>query len=267
MSEQETKKETVPLSVKKGIIAENEVIVLAGAGGTGKSTVAAASSQKALAFDTEKGTHWLDVDRIDCDSAEVLKTELKKFADQDHGYDTIIFDSWDRLCEMIENDIVKEAQKTKPHIKAIGDFDHGAGYTKATKQHSDLLDDIDRNLRGKFRIIVVCHVQTTTYKLDPTVEPYQKFALKMRDKMASRLREWSDFCLFANFDVATYKTGKGWDQRVVADGDPMKRWVHTSGTTYFDCKSRIPLLSEDGDPVFEFTWENIESAMKRGLKK
>lgn len=255
------------LNIKKGVVAAHPAIILAGPGGAGKSTVAASSSKKALAFDTEKGTHWLDVDRIDCDTAKVFKEQLANFISVEHDYDTVIFDSWDRLCEMIENEIVEEAKKTKPHIKAIGDFEYGAGHTKAAKAHSDLLDWIDRNLRGKYRIIVVCHVQTTTYKLDPTVEPYQKFTLKMRDKMASRLREWSDFCLFANFDVATYKAGKGWDQRVVAEGDPMKRWVHTSGTTYFDCKSRIPLLSEDGQPIFEFTWQNIKESMERSLKK
>ncbi len=267
MAESETQEKPKAPTIKKGVIAANAAIALCGVPGVGKTTQAIASSPNTVVIDSERGSHWLPVDRIDVDNWKEFTSAIQMIAKGDHEYDTIVFDSWDRLCEMLDNEVVAEAQKTKPYIKSIGDFENGQGYVKAGKRHGDTLDWIDKNLRSKYQIIVICHVQSGSYKLDPTVEPYNKFTMKMRDKMGARLREWSDFCLFANFDIETHKTGKGWDQRVVAEGDPMKRWVHTAGTTYFDCKSRIPLLSEQGEPVFEFTWENIEAAMKRGLKR
>lgn len=267
MSQEETKEKPAPLAVKKGVIAKKPAIVIAGVGGVGKTTQASQASPKTIVIDAEKGSHWLPVDRIDVSNWVQFRTAIKQLGESEHEYDTIVLDSWDRICEMLDNHVVSEAKKTNSYIKAIGDFESGKGYVQAAKTHSDTLDYLDRHIRGKTQLIIICHVEASDYKEDPTMEPYKKYQMKMRTKMASRLREWSDFCLFAKDDIDTRSSGTGWNKRVVAEGDPMKRWVHTAGTTHFDCKSRIPLLSEEGHPVFEFTWENIESAMKRGFTK
>ena len=267
MAESETQEKPKALTVKKGVIAGKPAIVIAGVGGVGKTTQASKASPKTILIDAEKGSHWISVDRIDVENWTQFSKAVKQICESNHDYDTIVLDSWDRICEMLDNHVVAEASKTSNYIKAIGDFESGKGYVKASKTHGDTLDYLDKHIRGKMQIIIVCHVEASDYRDDPTLEAYKKYQIKMRTKMASRLREWSDFCLFAKDDKDTRQTGTGWNKRVVASGDPMKRWVHTAGTDVFDCKSRIPLLSEEGEPVFEFTWENIEAAMKRGLKR
>jgi len=267
LAESETKETPNALTVKKGVVAGKPAIVIAGVGGVGKTTQASKASPNTLVIDAEKGSHWIPVDRIDVENWPQFTSAIKQLSQTENQYDTIVIDSWDRICEMLDNWVVSEASKTNSYIKAIGDFESGKGYVQAAKKHSDCLDYLDKHFRGKTQLIIICHVEASSYKGDPTTEAYDKFQMKMRAKMASRLREWSDFCLFAKDDIDTRSTGTGWNKRVVGEGDPMKRWVHTAGTDVFDCKSRIPLLSEEGQPVFEFTWENIQAAMKRGLNK
>ena len=87
----------------------------------------------------------------------------------------------------------------------------------------------------------------------------------MHDKISTRLREWADFVWFASHDIQTQQTSQGMSKRTVASGDPLKRWLYTAGAVHFDAKSRIPVLSESGEPMVEMTYNAIIEGMKRGL--
>lgn len=239
-------------------------IILCGMPATGKTTFASKFEKPCIA-DVENGSKFVDVDRVAIETIKDLGDFLKTFASGEHDYKTCVVDTWDWVTKLLESMVVEEGKKKSPSIKSIGDFDFGKGYARMAQLNDQLIARMQEIVDAGYNVIVICHTQDKLFKSDPMVEPYQKYQLKMSEKISARLREWADFVWFASHDISTMQTGQGMNKRTVASGDPLKRWLYTAGAVHFDAKSRVPVLSEHGDPVIELNYEKVMDSMKRGM--
>src|SRR5205085_10859163 len=80
--------------IKAGKIPRAQKILLYGVEKIGKSSLAAKFPMP-LFLDVERGTHQLDVDRLDIETADELDKALAEVAKNDHDYKTLVIDSVD----------------------------------------------------------------------------------------------------------------------------------------------------------------------------
>jgi len=130
----------VQLDIEKGIRSDNETILIYGASGTGKSTIACRigfdakvgliktpETVRTLVLDFENSTHLLPIDRINLYEApfiECSETLEAVINDEEIAakYDRIVIDSLDWYISKIERYLCEKHNK-----KSITDFQWGSG--------------------------------------------------------------------------------------------------------------------------------------------
>ncbi len=159
----------------------------------------------------------------------------------DHNFKTVVFDTMD----WIVRDHLFPWICAKHNKTSIDAFEFGAGYKFALAELMVLLGKLDRlrTIKG-MTIVLLAHSEQKTYQ-NPTGSDYDRFILKMNERLSSVIREWVDILLFANFQVLLKGKRKEGDERALNERAKIKgggaRIVFTTPRPEAQAKNRDDL--------------------------
>jgi hypothetical protein len=210
-------------------------VTIHGPGGIGKSTFGA-SAPAPIFIGAEDGTGNLDVARFPKPEtfAEVFEA-VRTLAEDQHDYQTLVIDSLDWLEPMIWRDICRRADATS--IEEVGGG-YGKGYTAAVDEWRRLLAAIERlQTTKRMHVVLIGHTQVKNFK-NPEGPDYDRYILKLNEKAAGLIKEWSDALLFAKYERVAHTDKKTKRVRGVDTG---ARLIFTEERAAYDAKNRYSL--------------------------
>ena len=217
------------MNISKGKRQLPYKVVIYGAEGIGKTTFAS-KFPAPIFIDTEDSTARMDgVERFEgIKNLDEVILAIKTLKEEDHSYQTLVIDTFDKL-ELMINDKVCEEQKVTG-IEAIG---YGKGYTYVAEKVNKLLGLLDALRMAKgMNIVIVCHAQMRKFEQPDEMGAYDRWELKLSKKAAPMVKEWADMVLFANYKTFVIKDGSS----NKAQGG--KRVMYTTHNPCWDAKNR-----------------------------
>lgn len=252
-TQQQTAKRMSLANASKGKLAKPMRVLLAGVEGIGKSTFAS-KAPAPIFLCAEDGTAELDVQRFPepCSWAEVFEA-IDTLATEPHDLQTLVIDSADWLEPMCWRAVCdKPDPKTRKRYESIEDFGYGRGYSAALEEWRRLAAALGRLRAARgMHVILIAHTWIKTFK-NPEGDDFDRYQLKLHDKAAGFLREWSDVVLFANYETFTHESNgraKG-----VSTG---ARVIHTERCAAWDAKNRYDLPA-----TLPLDWDAFHEAVK-----
>lgn len=220
-------------------------VVLYGVGGIGKTTWAAGAPDPIFLF-TEEGQGSLDVARFEPRPNDpVLKTWeeiiacLQSLHADPHKYGTVVLDSLD-----FAEPLLWHYTSHKHGKEDIESFGYGKGYVYAVDEARILFQWLDalRNDRN-MAVVVICHSETKKFE-SPEAETYDRYKLRLHDRLAAYVHDWSDALLFANYKAHIVKDKEAFNRerkRAVGVGE---RVLYTEERPAYWAKNRYGLPVE-----------------------
>ncbi len=215
--------------ISRGIKQQPPRVLLHAVHGLGKSTWGA-NAPDPIFIQTEDGLGNIDV------PAFPLATDLKQVWDaigaliqEDHKYKTVVIDTVDWLQTLIWKQVC-----TDKDVASIEEIGYAKGYLFAMTYWEQFLRGMDKLRSDKgMAIVLLAHSEIKAFN-PPDGESYDRYQIKLNKHAASRLEEWADVVLFANFETYTDK-----DKKVV-NNDPV-RVIHTTNRPAWRAKTRYKL--------------------------
>jgi len=212
--------------------------------GVGKSTFAT-GSEKPIWLDLESGTSQLKIARYPFQDLNVerLTQVIEAIHDletQSHDYKTLIIDTIDRLEHLVWDSVCEKASTNGRKMESIESFGYGRGYVLALQCFKTLITRLERLRRKGMTIVLLGHSMIKNYK-NPEGDDYDRYTLRLHDKSASFLKEWSDVVGFMRFEEGAAKLDGDNRAKGFSTG---KRFLHFQRTAAFDAKSRYQLPIE-----------------------
>lgn len=238
-------------SIIKGKQAGPVRIIVHGVDGVGKSTFAAAAP-KPVFLGTEDGTDHLDVARFSTpETWNDLLEAIQALTVNPDGYETLALDSADWAEPMIWRAVCQREGVNS--IEEVGGG-FGKGYTAALDLWRILLSALERLQRTQgMNVILIAHSFIKAFK-NPEGDDFDRYILKLNEKAAALLREWSKGVYFANYETFAQKD-KAKRVRGVSTG---ARYLYTQRTAAYDAKDRYGLPEK-----ISLSWSAFEEGRKK----
>ncbi len=236
-------------NISRGSVAGAPRIVLHGAPGIGKSTLASCAPAP-LFLDLEHGTLQMDVARVDnIDTWEALLSTVRALATEPHDFRTLVVDTLDRAEWLCWQHVCRVGRKS-----SIEEFGFGKGYVAAYEQFRALASALEtlRTRRG-MAVVVIAHSKIEKAP-NAAGDEYDRWTLKVDKRVAGLFYEAFDAVLFARLQVFTRTTEAG---RVKGFGDA--RVLETQESGAWLAKNRYAMPRQ-----IPLTWEDLSAAMDRG---
>jgi hypothetical protein len=265
-------------AVKRGSLAHPLRHLLYGSEGIGKSTLAK-HAPNPIWFDCENGTAQLDLARylfrddelghVPASMAEVYAA-IEDLRVSEHGFQTLVLDTVDAMEVLVHRHVCDRESGKKSTLNKSGkafhsieDFGFGKGFNLAIDEWRLLCHQLDRlRIQRGMGIILLGHSVIRTYK-NPVGEDFDRFQLRVHDKSAGFLREWSDIVGYCAFEDGASKLD-GEDSRDRPRGYTTgRRLIHLERTAAWDAKARVPMPAEVEIQV-ENPWAPFAAALEQG---
>lgn len=242
------------LAINKGLVSRPQRIVIYAPEGLGKSTLGSQLPDP-LFIDLEKGTHHLDVARVEPRNYSEFSEVIKSLAADNQGFQTIVIDTIDWLEELVIEHVIRTANK--PGIKSIEDFGYGKGFTHLAEEFQVVLNNLN-DVAKRANVVVLAHSHVRKFELPDAAGAFDRYELKLSKQVAPLLREWCDALLFANWRTVTTApdANAGKKARLVGGKE---RMIYCSHTAAWDGKNRHGLSDEE-----KFTAENVQRCLVYG---
>jgi len=219
------------LNITKGKIARPQKVVIYGAEGIGKSSLAAQFPDP-LFIDTEGGTAHMDVRRIDKpQSWEELLAIVKEVAATKEVCKTLVLDTADWAEQLVTTYLCNKYKQN-----SIESFGYGKGYTYLGEEFARLLGAFDTVLASGVHVVVTAHAKMRKFEQPDEMGAYDRWEMKLSKQVAPLLKEWCDLLLFCNYQ--TYVVTSENNTQKAQGG---KRVMYTSHHPAWDAKNRVQL--------------------------
>ena len=236
-------------------------MIIYGVGGIGKSTLAS-KAEKPIFLDIEGGLSCIDVPSIPLmnvnppEAYEKFIETLKMLYEEEHDYQTLVVDS-----------LIGSSGSSMPiHAKpkrsmTLQSWDFGRGYVAALGFMEQIINKLEK-LRSHKKMNMIMLSHAAQVKVDnPGEEERMKWNLQLHHKSTAKFFQWSDLCLFANYEVRTTKeSGSFGKQRIIAHGS--ERFLFTRDHANHAAKNRLGLP----DPI-EMDWDLIQEFINNAKKE
>ncbi len=219
------------LSISNGIITRPQKVVIYGAEGVGKTTLAS-SFPNPLFIDTEGGTSHLDVRRITKpDSWENFIAILLEVATTKDICKTLVIDTADWAEQLAVSHLLNKYKKS-----GIEEFGYGKGYVYLSEEFSRMLTSLERCIEAGIHVVITAHAKMRKFEQPDEMGAYDRWEMKLSKNSAPLLKEWADLLLFCNYQTFVI-TSESKTQK--AQGG--KRVMYTSHHPCWDAKNRSGL--------------------------
>lgn len=228
-------------------------VVIYGVGGIGKTTFAAGDATqgivgapKPIFLFTEEGQGRLGMPRFELrDKDPVIRTWtdlmgcLEALYHGGHEYETVVIDTLDGAEPLLQAHVCAKFGKSN-----IEDFGYGKGYVHALDEARVLLHALEslRNDKGMC-VVLTAHAEAKKFEA-PDSASYDRYKLKLQERFAAAVHDWTDVLLFARWKQSVVKEKEGMNQeraRAVGAGE---RVVYTQERPAFWAKNRYGLPFE-----------------------
>lgn len=224
-------------------------VVLYGVEGVGKTTFGA-TAPRPIFIGTEDGSGALSVDRFPRPERwSDIHEALDVLTLETHQYETLVLDSldwaepliWAHCCE----------RDGKASIEAYG---YGKGYNEALSEGRLFLSGLERlQAKRAMNVIIIAHGHLKMLK-NPAGDDFERWTLKVNEKLGGAVREWAETVLFANFETYTKENAN--DRKIGFSTG--RRLLYTTKTAAYEAKNRFALPEE-----LELSWDAYAKAVER----
>jgi hypothetical protein len=225
--------------------------MISGLPGVGKTTLAA-HAPKPIFLGLEEGTLQLDVSRWpQAQSLNELLDQITAIANEPHPFKTVVFDTVDRLEELIWNQVCREG-----HVDSVTEYagGYGMGYVRAAEIWRGVMREAAA-LAKRFHVLLCGHVAVKTFQDPALTGGYDRYQLKIHEKSAGIIRESLDLMLFCTFRTDLIRDRKTKEVRAVTDGS---RIMYTEfRPAWLDAKNRFNLPFE-----MPMEWDPLAKAIR-----
>jgi hypothetical protein len=242
-------------AVVKGRLDHPLKVTLYGVEGIGKSTFGAGSPNP-IFLGAEDGTQHLDVARFPKPESVVDVFEaIRTLNEEGHSFQTLVFDTLDWLEPLIWKHVISKSGKDVNSIEDVGGG-YGKGYTAALDEWRRVLSALERlQAQKKMHVLFIAHSHVKTFK-NPEGEDFDRYQMKINEKAAGLVKEWSDAVLFAKHETLAHKDAKTKRVRGVDTG---ARIIFTERSAAYDAKNRYSLPDQ-----LPLSWADFYAAVKAG---
>ena len=230
------------LSIRTGTIPRAQKVVLYGVEGIGKTTLASKMPDP-LFIDTEGGTAFMDVKRVDgVNTWEDLLATVREVAGNPDVCKSLVIDTADWAEQVMIQYILKKKQ-----LDSIESAGYGKGYTYLGEEWAVLLQECNRVIDAGVNVVIIAHAKMRKQELPDEMGAFDRWELKLTRQVAPLLKEWADCVLFCNYKTLVITT-----ENNVKKGAGGRRVIYTSHKPAFDAKNRHGLAEE-----LEMDYQNI----------
>ena len=215
------------MNITSGKQPKARKVLLYGPEGIGKTTLAR-QFPRPLFLDTERGTGEYDVERVEVLKWGDIEAALSALVQQSRGYQTVVIDTIDSAVPLLVDKVCRGLG-----ISALGDLPFGKAYAQMSDQLDALIAQCNRLVDCGLHVLFLAHSQVRRMEQPDLPDGYDKYELRLPDRMAGPLKTAVDAVLFANFRV-TMVEEKG-RSRVMGGKE---RVLYATHSTVHDAKNR-----------------------------
>jgi hypothetical protein len=193
------------LNVIKGRIKKPLLMLLYGVDKVGKTTFAS-QAPGVIFLGPEAGNNNMDVARLPTPkSYQDLLDQCQQLLIEKHDYKTAAFDSLDWIEGLVHAQLC-----AKYNVAVIEEAAGGYGkWVAVVVSEWKKLIDLTAQLRDKgMNIIFIAHYQVKAFNDPMTSVPYDRYMVKLVERVSATFREYVDIMGFATFEVSV-KANKG----------------------------------------------------------
>lgn len=223
------------LNIQRGRVLRPQRVVIYAPEGLGKSTLAS-QLEEPIFLDFEKGTHHLDVARLEPTTLVETLDILAALTKDPGEFKTLVIDTIDWLEELVIQDVCKTAKKS-----GIEDFGYGKGWVVLAERFNELLVALNAAAE-RMHVVLLAHSHVKRLEL-PETPPFDHYELKLSKHVAPLVREWCDALLFGNWRHVIKSDDS--DKTKATKNSGKDRVLRCKNSSVADAKNRHELGEEE----------------------
>lgn len=230
--------------------------IIYGHNGVGKSTFAS-HSKNPIFLDLEGNIDHLSVDKQPLRSFEEVEEFLKGLIAETHDYATVVIDSIDKV-EALARIYIEQMYKSAPQK-----LEYGRLYVYTADLFTSILNKLDiLRDQKKMNVILISHAAIKRCE-NPLYKSYDKFELRVHERVASVVCDWAHFILFAVNDLS-FEQGEdlGFNKTRERVRTNDRRLLYTTGNTAYVAKNVYDLPR-----TMPIDWNTFITAVKNYYEK